>query len=329
MRKITISAPAKIHFSGEHSVVYGQPALLAAVNRYLKITLKAKKSKFIEIKTDNFFAKIRFSDLKVKAKENLLFFALKTIYEELKLDCQEGYNLSIVSAIPQGMGMGSSAALAVALTGAVLFFEKKIFYKKLINQIAYKIEKKQHLNPSGGDNTIITYGGLLKFQKVQNKFRFKKIKIKKNFPRFLLVNSGKPKENTGEMVKFVFSKLKSKNLKIKNKTEKIIKDLGMLTKKIINCFIKEDFSDLKVFLKQNEELLEDLGVVGNKARKIIHLLKKSGGAGKICGAGGIKKGSGMILAFHQDLDFLKQVLKKAKIDFIDIMLVEKGLQRQK
>ncbi len=36
---ITISVPAKIHLLGEHTVVYGKPALLAAINLHVTITL--------------------------------------------------------------------------------------------------------------------------------------------------------------------------------------------------------------------------------------------------------------------------------------------------
>lgn len=42
-----ISAPAKIIIHGEHSVVYGKPALLAAIDRKITVSLQQKKDKLI------------------------------------------------------------------------------------------------------------------------------------------------------------------------------------------------------------------------------------------------------------------------------------------
>ena len=44
MKQIIISAPGKIHLSGEHAVVYGKPALLTAVSRRVFVTLQNQKS---------------------------------------------------------------------------------------------------------------------------------------------------------------------------------------------------------------------------------------------------------------------------------------------
>ncbi len=44
MRTISYSAPAKIHLMGEHSVVHGKPALLAAIDKYITATLEPTKT---------------------------------------------------------------------------------------------------------------------------------------------------------------------------------------------------------------------------------------------------------------------------------------------
>ncbi len=45
MKKIKVSAPGKIHLMGEHSVVYGKPALLAAINKRVFVELVPRKDK--------------------------------------------------------------------------------------------------------------------------------------------------------------------------------------------------------------------------------------------------------------------------------------------
>ena len=38
---VIVSAPGKIYLMGEHAVVYGKPALLAAINLRLRVTVES------------------------------------------------------------------------------------------------------------------------------------------------------------------------------------------------------------------------------------------------------------------------------------------------
>jgi len=40
---ITVSVPGKIHLMGEHTVVYGFPALLAAINLRMRVSVEASE----------------------------------------------------------------------------------------------------------------------------------------------------------------------------------------------------------------------------------------------------------------------------------------------
>jgi len=48
MNKVVVSAPGKIHLMGEHAVVYGKPALIAAINKRLVATVSASEKFEIE-----------------------------------------------------------------------------------------------------------------------------------------------------------------------------------------------------------------------------------------------------------------------------------------
>jgi len=106
-----------------------------------------------------------------------------------------------------------------------------------------------------------------------------------------LINSGAAKESTGEMVKMVS----------KGKFEREFELMDEITKEWNPEFIKE-----------NERLLEAIGVVGEKAKRMIKIVEGEGGMAKVCGAGGVKEGSGMLLAFDKQVDRLTALIKKQK-----------------
>lgn len=333
MEKAKVSAPGKIILSGEHSVVYGQPAIVTALDKRLFVEIKEGKGK-TEIITDE--------------DPDLAYYALLKTEEFLK-EKLPALKIKIGSEILVNRGLGSSAALSVAVVAALFNYLKKELdkdllhrlpgasrrpsevrvgqprtklscEKALINQIAFEIEKKQHGQPSGCDNSIATFGGTIEFRKG----KIKPLRIKPNFD-FLLIDSGRAVENTGEMVALVRRKFNYL------KTKKVIKKIGKVTVQLIKEFKRRDFNKLKLktLIAENEKLLEELGVVGEKAQKITREIEDIGGTAKICGAGGIKSGSGIILGFHQNQGKLKSLLRKQNIAFFKAKIHQKGVRIEK
>ena len=303
--KIIYSAPAKAILSGEHAVVYGKPALATAINLRLKFIVTKLARSYKDSKS---MKEINF--ISDEVKKYLIIQKIKYV--------DKPFNYKIESEIPLGRGLGSSAALSVASVASFLeFYTGKQFDKKIINDIAFEIEKHFHSNPSGVDNYASCFGGLILYQK---KVSLKKLndKISKNIEKnLLLIDSGKPEETTGEIVESVES-VKS--------VETLLNNIENETNNILSAIVKENVDQFKNSLFFNEKLLEELGVVSDRTKKLLKELSKFG-VGKVTGAGGRKKGSGFILFYTDQIDKLINYLIKRKIIYHKFIPDNIGLKR--
>lgn len=313
---ITISAPGKIHLLGEHVVVYGKPALLSAIDKRLYVKVQSAKRK---AKSDKEVIKINTPE-----KKDLVWETIKVFQKNFSINKLPPLEITISSQIPTGSGLGSSATLIAALLGALMKFIKNIWNPHKINELAYKIEKIAHGNPSGADNTTVVFGGLVWYRR---EFDFLKsiwslpITAYK-IPKFMIIDSGRPREATKDMVSYVAQLYDRK----REKVEKIFSDQEKQTKNLLLALKTGDNNELISAIRKGESNLEKINVVGDFAQKIIKEIEAIGGAAKICGAGGVKEGSGILLCYHQDLSKLCSIAKKYSLTISPIQLGEEGIR---
>jgi mevalonate kinase len=196
---LTVSAPGKLILMGEHAVVYGRPALVAAVD----LRLSARFSPGPPAAPDH-PARLRISlpglgmgcdvswpEVSGYAREargrwegyaaepgsesfralrggdpiHLVKVALGEAAAALAAlrgrEEPEPLDLHIESQLPVGSGMGSSAAAAVAVVAGYLLFRGVEIDLPAIERLAHEVERRQHGTPSGVDAATVARGGLL------------------------------------------------------------------------------------------------------------------------------------------------------------------------
>ena len=156
MLSTTASAPAKIILFGEHFVVYDQPVILASINKRLKIECKreVESNKAINLETNNFGKKIYPLSILENSNQDIVnefFYPILYILRKMIYHNTEPYGITIkiISEIPYGVGLGSSAALCVAGVAAISELYKRLKNKDEILNIAIETERILHKSHPG------------------------------------------------------------------------------------------------------------------------------------------------------------------------------------
>ncbi|MFW5703615.1 MAG: mevalonate kinase [Patescibacteria group bacterium] len=309
--KITYRTPAKVILSGEHAVVYGKPALICGLGIYATVTVADAERK-------------QFPHPACEYIENAVLAYLK----KHKISYTDRpYQVTADVQIPISRGLGSSAALSVCMSAALLeFLTGTEFEKEQINAVAYAAEKQFHGNPSGADNSTCCYGGLVFYRK---EFEFLKTlsvlhgKLPEPIERRLyLIDSGAPRESTKDMVRLVGKRYNADP----SETDAILARIEKATKRMVVSIIKEDIELFRSCIEDNHYALESLGVVSSSCKKLLNSLSDYG-VGKITGAGGNTKGSGFILFYCDDPNELEKKLTSLSVPWFNIQQDYQGVTR--
>ena len=277
------SAPAKVILFGEHFVVYGTPALLAAINRRTTAKARIRDDDKIIIKSDigasAEYTKTGFKILQGGRKAKAILDPIHDAIRRARGEHRQstGLQVELKSDIPYGIGLGSSAASCVASIAAVdsLFDSHG---KNWICDRAMESERIIHKNSSGADCHVSTYGGIMQYSKDEGS---KKIKAGKQLR--LVVSSTGILHSTGSLVERV-RKFREAN---QRKFVGLSEQADMICAKALQAIELGNIETLGLLMTENQQLLKQIGVSHSKAEALITLSLQAGALGaKITGAGG-------------------------------------------
>jgi mevalonate kinase len=160
------SAPGKIILFGEHAVVYGRPALAVPVSQVhadVEVTDSSRAGIWIDAPDISLHAELS----TLPPSRHPLATVIISTLNALGLSSPPSLTIHIESSIPVASGLGSGAAVSVAIIRALSSHLEYPLADEQISALAYEAEKLHHGTPSGIDNTVITCARPVYFVKGQ------------------------------------------------------------------------------------------------------------------------------------------------------------------
>ena len=149
------SAPGKIILFGEHAVVYSRPALAVPVMQVhadVEISDSHRAGIWIDAPDISLHA-----ELSTLSPTHALRAVVESVFQSLSISAPPPLTIRITSKIPVASGLGSGAAVSVAIIRALSAHLGQSLSDEQVNNLCYEVEKLHHGTPSGIDNTVITY----------------------------------------------------------------------------------------------------------------------------------------------------------------------------
>ncbi len=259
-------APSKAIITGEHFVVHGAWALAAAIPRKVRVEVKPASS--FKVISDKFGG----------GSSQLL--PVSRVVESMarEFGVSPSVRVSISSDVPEGAGLGSSAATMVAVVAAFSKLNSLGLRVDEVARCAMVGERNIHGRPSGVDPAVCAYGGVILFRTGSTP---KKIAL--DGSRSLVLSySGMNRQTKGQIGRV--SKMKDKYPGMFSTLADGVSELSVDASERLRA---GDMKGLGTLLTLNHAALMSLGVSNGTLDSMVDLLLSMGSYGaKLTGAGG-------------------------------------------
>jgi mevalonate kinase len=284
MPALSASAPGKVILFGEHAVVYGQPAIAVPVQQ---VTAKAIVSPAIQAASGSIH--ITASQVDVNAElanfpdSDPLAAAVRATLSELAIEKPPAFKLRVSSTIPLAAGLGSGAAVSVAIIRAVSTFLGRPLPDERVSVLAFEVEKLHHGTPSGIDNTVITFARPVFFIKGKPIETFR---VEKPFT-LIIADTG-----VASPTRVAVGDVRAAWEKDKQRYEGIFAAIGAIARRARAAIESGDNAALGPLMDQDHTQLQDLDVSSPELDNLVAAARQAGAQGAKLSGGG--RGGNMI-----------------------------------
>jgi hydroxymethylglutaryl-CoA reductase len=295
------TAAGKVILLGEHAVVYGRHALALPLPGAVTATVKEAPRLTLDVPDWGLSRDISRDGGDVDA-------AVYCILDNLGIR-RDDFAIRVRSTLPRGMGLGSSAAFAVAIVRA---FDKLLGLSlgdDRVNEIAFDCEKLAHGSPSGVDNTLATFARPMLFRKRES-IEVEPIELVGAPP--IVIAYGHQPGVTHEQVAGVRARLEARP----EAFGAIFDQIDALSVAGAESLVTGNYAALGQLMNICQGLLNALGVSTPELEAMVDIARRAGAAGaKLTGAGG---GGSIVAVCPGTVDQVVAALRSAGYTTINI-----------
>ncbi|MDJ0939799.1 MAG: hydroxymethylglutaryl-CoA reductase, degradative, partial [Woeseiaceae bacterium] len=304
-RDSAASSAGKVILLGEHAVVYGKHALALPVADAMRAIVERDRSPTITIPDWGIHQPV---DLDAEPGQGL-DAAVALIRRELGIgDAQ--FALSVRSRLPRAMGLGSSAALAVAIVRALAKAYGLEFDDERTNAIAFECERLAHGTPSGVDNTLATYAKPMLFRRGES-LEIRDVEL--SSPPPIIVACSKTRGMTVDQVEGVRARREVSG----GHYDALFERMDEISLEGSEALRKGNYERLGALMDICQGLLNAIGVSTPELERMVTIARGAGALGaKLTGAGG---GGSMIALAPGRMDDVEAALSAAGFETLPIM----------
>ncbi|EMB54593.1 mevalonate kinase [Streptococcus mutans] len=299
-KKIALGkASGKIILMGEHAVVYGQPAIAIPFSAVETVAEVKEDGEALTVTCEFYDGLVHKMPEILESLKHAIRFSLYRIGAPQ----DPAIHIDIHSTIPAERGMGSSAAVAVAIARSLFNFYGKVLTDKELWEIVQSSEKIAHGNPSGID-TVTTSGKspvfFVKDQPIEQ--------LSINMDAYLIVADTGQTGQTLKAIQSVKALLSKVTYQIDSLSDpkQAIKELGQLTKLAKEALLNNYILELGEVMNQAHQLLASLTVSNQTLDRLAQAARQAGALGaKLTGGGR----GGCLIALAKDKESAEKIAR--------------------
>ncbi len=261
-------------------MVKGSPALVAAIDRRVRVRVEEEASGVLAIESGLFRLRMRASEALsggAVPREAEPFLALLRRLREIGYDLIP-HRAVIEGGVPVSAGLGSSASTAVAYALAYTALHGDPLRGRRLFEAAMAAEEVAHEKPSGVDVAAAIEGGFLYYRRGGEPRR---LPYELRGATLIVADTG-VKRRTSDVVVSVLSTARA----LGEAGELIYKAGSALAEMALDALLKGDAERLGLAMNAAHGLLSALGASSPEIEGIVHAMRSAGALGaKLTGAG--------------------------------------------
>jgi hydroxymethylglutaryl-CoA reductase len=297
----------KVIILGEHAVVYGRHAIAAPIPLTIK-ALVEDCEEGIHLLIPRWGVEYRLAS---NANERRSFERpAGVVLDQLGLSAR-AMKIEVFPEVPRSMGLGGSAAMAVAIVRALDKHFRLGLTDAQVNSLAFESEKVAHGSPSGLDNTLACYGKALVFRPGDPPL-VEPLNIHEPIPAVIGMTGYE-----GLTAKTV-GRVREAWQQDKKLYERIFDQIDALTLRGIQAIQDDDLPTLGELMNICQGMLNALQVSTPELEKLCDIARENGALGaKLTGGGG---GGSIVAICEGDTDAIVSAIRAAGFQAVPVLL---------